>query len=87
MLTISRTLAVKDQGQPEWKRPRLLSPLDIKVLQAICAHIRLSKPACNQPNGAEQEAKETITVETLGHFGCKAEAYLFYCCSSRENQF
>ena len=30
------------------KRPCLLSPLDIKILWATCAHMRLSKPACNQ---------------------------------------
>lgn len=53
-----------------------LSPLDIKVLWAICAHIYLSKPASSRMELSKKQ-RETIMAETSGHFGCKAEAYLF----------
>ena len=68
------------------KRPCLLSPL---VSKSSGLHVLIC--ACpNQPATkwcwARSKGK-TIMVGTSGHFGCKAEAYLFYCCSSRENQF
>lgn len=69
------------------ERLRLLSPVDIKVLWATCAHICLSKPACDRMVLSKMQRKKMIMVGTSGRFGCKAEAYLFYCCSSRENQF